>query len=63
MSKVVTTLSLIKFIPAKTAGMNKKESNMKKFWDWLVDLEAPGLLLKLMVVSIGIGVTATNLIA
>jgi len=36
---------------------------MKKFWNWLVDLEAPGLLLKLMVVSIGIGVTAANLIA
>jgi hypothetical protein len=36
---------------------------MKKLWDWLVDLEAPGLLLKMMVVSVGIGVTATHLIA
>lgn len=36
---------------------------MKKFWNWLIDLEAPGLLLKVIVLSVGVGVTAGHLIA
>lgn len=35
---------------------------MKKFCNWLTDMEAPGLLLKIMVLSIVIGVTAAHLV-
>lgn len=34
---------------------------MKKFMTWLFDIEAPGLLLKIMVLSISLGVAAAHL--